>query len=401
MPTESVRPQRKSTVSQKFFIPNKSSRAFLGCPSISLLYEIGKGVRDMYGSITKYMGTAYTGLGISHKYDELIASADETVFLKCPPTTALSTLLNNTGMYFVKRGFDIDKFMNPAQPDITDAVFVKEPNLLFIQASHPVALEPSDIGGRHRVVSFYDMYDEQKLREQNGLIAKSLSEAETALEKSLGALAEAKTIHDEWESLNIKRMKWHEHENLIKSLKEELFGTIRLNKQSTISHRLIGSLTSSGACDFVPSITSHLKRRMLIKGLPGTGKSTMMRALGKEAESRGFDVIYGWCGLDPAGIDLVLFPELSICFLDATQPHEYDPELKGDEIVDLVSMCEEDEEIEEQIIPISNIYREKILDATGYMQAYAQAEKSVKITMDSAIRDIIFQEKSEKLIAPH
>ena len=42
---------------------------------------------DMYGSITKYMGTAYTGLGISHKYDELIASADETVFLKCPPTT--------------------------------------------------------------------------------------------------------------------------------------------------------------------------------------------------------------------------------------------------------------------------------------------------------------------------
>ncbi len=35
--------------------------------------------------------------------------------------------------------------------------------------------------------------------------------------------------------------------------------------------------------------------------------------------------------LDPAGIDLVLFPELSICFLDATKPHEYDPELKGDE----------------------------------------------------------------------
>ena len=50
---------------------------------------------------------------------------------------------------------------------------------------------------------------------------------------------------------------------------------------------------------------------------------------------------------------------------------------------------------------LATSYREKILDATGYMQAYAQAEKGVKITMDSAIRDIIFQEKSEKLIAPH
>ena len=355
----------------------------------------------MYGSITKYMGTAYTGQGISHKYDELIASADETVFLKCPPTTSLSTLLNNTGMHFVKRGFDIDKFMNPAQPDITDAVFIKEPNLLFIQASHPVALEPTDIGGRHRVVSFYDMYDEEKLREHNAYIAQSLAEAEKALEKSLHALAEAKTLHDDWEAVNIKHMKWHEHENLIKSLKEELFGTIRLNKQTTISHRLIGSLTSAGACDFVPSITNNVKRRMLIKGLPGTGKSTLMRALGKEAESRGFDVIYGWCGLDPAGIDLVLFPELSICFLDATKPHEYDPELKGDEVVDLVSMCEVTEESEEEVLPISTAYREKILDATGYMQAYAQAEKGVKITMDSAIRDIIFQDKSRKLIASH
>ncbi|MBO1914339.1 hypothetical protein J4G37_57155, partial [Microvirga sp. 3-52] len=109
--------------------------------------------------------------------------------------------------------------------------------------------------------------------EHNGFIAKTLSEAETALEKSLGALAEAKIIHDDWEALNIKRMKWHEHENLIKSLKEELFGMIRLNKQSTISHRLIGSLTSGGACDFIPSITSQVKRRMLIKGLPGTGKA--------------------------------------------------------------------------------------------------------------------------------
>ena len=119
----------------------------------------------------------------------------------------------------------------------------------------------------------------------------------------------------------------------------------------------------------------------------------------KRRSQRGFDVIYGWCGLDPAGIDLVLFPELSICFLDATKPHEYDPELKGDEVVDLVSMCEENEESEEEIVPISTAYREKILDATGYMQAYAQAEKGVKITMDSAIKDIIFQEKSEKLIA--
>ena len=128
----------------------------------------------MYGTVTEYMGTAYTGLGISHKYDELIASASKTIFLKCPPTNAISKLLNETGSHFVKRGFDIDRFMNPTHPDKTDAIFVKGPNLLFIQASHPVALEPTDIGGKHRVVSFYDIYNEAKLREQNDVIVEEV-----------------------------------------------------------------------------------------------------------------------------------------------------------------------------------------------------------------------------------
>ena len=41
------------------------------------------------------------------------------------------------------------------------------------------------------------------------------------------------------------------------SLKEELFGTIQLNKESVVSHRLIGSLTSGGAQDFIPPLQSE------------------------------------------------------------------------------------------------------------------------------------------------
>ena len=58
----------------------------------------------MYGTITQYMGTAYTGQGISHKYDKLIASASETIFLKCPPTNALSNVLNEAAAHLPKTG---------------------------------------------------------------------------------------------------------------------------------------------------------------------------------------------------------------------------------------------------------------------------------------------------------
>jgi len=353
----------------------------------------------MNGTITQYMGTAYTGAGISHKYDKLIASASQTLFLKCPPTNAISIVLNEAVAHYVKQGYDIDRFMDPIQPDKTDAIYIKGPNILILQASHPVALEPTDIGGKHKVISFYDVYDEEKLREQNGSIVKMLTESSVAIKKALQALEDAKGIHDDWEKVNIRRMMWDLHVDKINSLKEELFGTIQLNKVSVVSHRLIGSLTSRGAQDFMSSITKKIDRRMLIKAFPGTGKSTLMKTLGAEAEKRGFDVQYGWCGLDPSGVDLVLFPELSVCILDATEPHVYDVERTGDELLDFVNLCEEDAGAEEEISVIREAYAEKMLDATGYMQSYAQAENSMKVMMDSAIIRSVFEKKTGSLLS--
>jgi len=38
-----------------------------------------------------------------------------------------------------------------------------------------------------------------------------------------------------------------------------------------------------------------------------------------------------------------------------------------------------------------------MLDAAGYMQAYAQAENSMKATMDTAIMPSVFEKKSKIL----
>lgn len=350
----------------------------------------------IYGTITEYMGTAYTGRGIAHKYDTLIATAEETIFLKAPPTNAISDLLNEAATYFLKRGFDVDRFNNPVNVDRTDGIFVSAFGLFIVQSSHPIALEPTEFGGRHRVISFYDVFDEVKLQAQVSEMKSIADESDKVLTKLLQSMSEAKRIHDEKEKVNIARMMWNEHEQLIASLKSELFGTMKLRKKSTVSHRIAGSLCPGGSRDFLPSITSRVNRRILMKGLSGTGKSTMLKTLGREAEQRGIDVLYGWCGLDPTSVDLVLFPELSVCLFDATLPHEYDPESSQDEILNLVSMVTEDKEAEETIQEIDGRYKEKILDGTGYMHAFAHSEKQLREVMDKAIVRKQFDEKAKQ-----
>ena len=347
----------------------------------------------MNGTITSYMSTAYTSEGIRHNYKELLSGASKAFLLKAPPTGALAVLLREVAQYYVKRGWDVELFHDPLTPDGLDAVHVVKPGILFVQASHPVSLEPVQLGGAHRVVTFYDGYDENRLRLQYGFIQETADRAEGALGKTFASLRRAKELHDRWEEANRARMSWELADKLSAGMAETLFGDLSLNKASTVANRYIGTLTAEGAQDFFDSVTKGLKRRLLIKAHPGTGKSTMMKKLGKQAEERGLDVIYGWCALDPGSVDLIVLPELSVCVFDATKPHEYGPERDGDEIVDMLGMCRDDAKLEERAAEIESAYREAMLDARAYMNAYVRDIHAIRARMDSAINQERWEEK--------
>ena len=79
-----------------------------------------------------------------------------------------------------------------------------------------------------------------------------------------------------------------------------------------------------------------IKRRYIIKGGPGTGKSTLMKRLGARAEREGKRVVYYYCSSDTESLDGVII-DSGIAVFDGTAPHSYDTVLPGavDEIVDL------------------------------------------------------------------
>lgn len=80
----------------------------------------------------------------------------------------------------------------------------------------------------------------------------------------------------------------------------------------------------------------EMTHRYLIKGGPGTGKSTFMRRAAQKAESKGLSVEYYRCSSDPASLDAVVI-EGRVAIIDATAPHCIECELAGarDEIIDL------------------------------------------------------------------
>jgi hypothetical protein len=100
-----------------------------------------------------------------------------------------------------------------------------------------------------------------------------------------------------------------------------------------------GGNTSKGFYSRFDNIISpeEARRIFLIKGGPGTGKSTFMKNVSEIMTDRGYDVELMHCSSDSNSLDGIVVPELRAALIDGTAPHATDPKVPGavDEIINL------------------------------------------------------------------
>lgn len=67
----------------------------------------------------------------------------------------------------------------------------------------------------------------------------------------------------------------------------------------------------------------------ILKGGPGCGKSTLMRAVARQLEQAGAACEYILCSGDPDSLDAVVLPQLGTALVDGTAPHVVEPKYPG------------------------------------------------------------------------
>lgn len=82
----------------------------------------------------------------------------------------------------------------------------------------------------------------------------------------------------------------------------------------------------------------------IIKGGPGTGKSSIMKKIAKEAEKRNLIVERIPCSSDPLSLDGVIIPDIKTSIADGTSPHVINPIYPGvcEHIINLGSCWDKD-----------------------------------------------------------
>ncbi|MBU8914911.1 PRK06851 family protein [Bacillus sp. FJAT-29953] len=96
-----------------------------------------------------------------------------------------------------------------------------------------------------------------------------------------------------------------------------------------VKNYFAGGNTARGFHNLYDSNLQGLDRLFILKGGPGTGKSSLMKKIGKEWVEKGYDIELLHCSSDNNSIDGVIIPALKVGIVDGTAPHVIEPKAPG------------------------------------------------------------------------
>lgn len=93
----------------------------------------------------------------------------------------------------------------------------------------------------------------------------------------------------------------------------------------------LGANTPEGFVNFFDELYNPYENSnmYIIKGGPGTGKSSFMKKIAKKASELNYDTELVHCGSDTNSLDGLFIPELNFAIADGTSPHVIEPNFPG------------------------------------------------------------------------
>ena len=100
---------------------------------------------------------------------------------------------------------------------------------------------------------------------------------------------------------------------------------------SLVTSSFMGANSPIGFCSFFEEIYNPYENYhpYIIKGGPGTGKSTIMKKVAKRAEEKGYETELIYCSSDPESLDGIIVKDIRLCVIYGTSPHTLEPKFPG------------------------------------------------------------------------
>jgi adenylylsulfate kinase-like enzyme len=288
------------------------------------------------GRLKKVFPGANTPEGFFSFYDSLIdPCANMIIIIKGGPGIGKSTLIKRIGSALLDMGYDTEYACCAHDPASYDGVVVAKLGLALFDGTPPHVLEPRFPGIVERIINLGDFLNRKNLVPHKQEVVETLREVSVLFERAFRYLKEARIIHDDWEAYNIQALDF----GCLNCIAEELSSDSLLSTEISPNpgkprHLFACAITASGPIHHLQTVVGHASRRYILRGEPGTGKSTIVKKVADKALCHGFDVEFYHCPLDPQKVEHTVIPELGVALVSSSWPHIVDPMNDIDRVIE-------------------------------------------------------------------
>ena len=274
----------------------------------------------MKGTIKNYFPGGNTSRGF-HSFYRYILGQDEArriICIKGGPGTGKSSLMKKVGIYFNEKGYDIEYHHCSSDNNSLDGLVIKGLNVAILDGTAPHVVDPINPGAVDEVLNMGDCWVEEGFKKYRHSIIDTNREVSKTFKRAYRFFGAAKLVYDDWctynsEALDINKL------NLIKeNLKDTLFTTSPSNIGYD-RHLFATAFTPNGVITYIESLCEQYKKVYILKGGPGTGKSSVLEFLSNEALRRGYYVEIFHTPLIPEEIEHILIPDLNVAILTSNK----------------------------------------------------------------------------------
>ena len=259
-----------------------------------------------------YFAASNTYMGFKSYFDSIFSpqNHERIYILKGGPGVGKSTLMKQAAARAVKQGLTPVCYHCSSDPYSLDGVVIKEKKTAILDGTYPHTFDPSAAGVKEIIVNMGTSWNTDRLFEDGGRIISLIKEKSACYSAAYKFLGAEKQVKDCLAEINSECL-----------LDKKLTGDIERKAQRFFkkgggagkpSIRICGANSCLGDVR-LRTFEKLSKNIYFIKDLRFTGEIYLAR-LYEAALKSGTETVVSFDTLNPASIDSLYFPSLSLCF---------------------------------------------------------------------------------------
>ncbi|WP_028308543.1 PRK06851 family protein [Desulfitibacter alkalitolerans] len=278
------------------------------------------------GTVRSFFAGGNTCLGFYSLYHNIIQQKDASrIFvIKGGPGVGKSTFMKYIGNAMLEKGYDIEQHWCSSDNNSLDGLVIPKIGVCLLDGTAPHVVDPITPGAVDEIIHLGDHWNEAQLVENKTSILNTFKKVSRCFQTAYTSLKEAKVIHDEWVSYITECIDFRKVNEITHQVIEGIFTNIqRQYEDYPTSRELFASATTPmGLVNQWPSILQNCKKVFVLRGEPGTGKSTIIQRLITEAKSYSLCTEAFRSSFDPLKFSGVYIPKLQTAVINPF-PNDY------------------------------------------------------------------------------